>query len=72
MPVSSGGYRPGGPKHDIPHRAWLRPDPSVSVDTRRTHCHRCLRPVKHLIHVKALRVNRNWNGWKERAGANSA
>ena len=71
MPVSSGGYRPGGPRYNIPHRAWLHPDPALElVDTRRTHCHRCLRPVKHPIHVKAFRKNKDWHGWRGRAGAN--
>ena len=60
----SSPWRPGQPKHDVAHRAWLMPDPTLEVDTRKTHCHKCLRPKKHPIHKKKYRLARNWFGWK--------
>jgi hypothetical protein len=57
-------FRPGGKKYNTLHRAWLHPDQSLPVDTRRTHCHKCLRPKNHPIHWKVFRENQDWDGWK--------
>ena len=57
-------WRPGGGKHDIAHRAWRQPDLTLDVDTRKTHCHKCLRPVRHPIHARVFRERKDWFGWK--------
>ena len=37
---------------------------TLDVDTRKTHCHKCLRPVRHPIHARVFRERKDWFGWK--------